>query len=238
MGQHLEAVVAANVRRLRISRGWSQADLHRALTAQGLRRWSAATVALVETGRQRADRLADLAALCSVFGVPLADLIAGDDTIDTDTGAVPLCVIRDALAGRVDQPADPFQVDELHDVVRTTRRLSTQFRPHDLMLASLDLFGRWDFNAMRNEMVETEDGADDDPRSIQARRGHVTRRLLEQLAEHIRAEGLDAIRERNTRPMLTQLLQDPRYRDAAGRAQLRALLDEAGLSDDEIGELK
>lgn len=234
MGQHVAAVVAANVRRLRAKRGWSQADLHRALSAQGIRRWSASTVAQVETGRQRADRLLDLAALTSVFGVPLAELIEGEGQVDTDTGDMSLTDIRDALAGRA-APARPDQADELHDLARTARR-STALSAEDFMLASLDLFGRWDFNAMRNELVAAEGEAD--ARTVQARRGHVTRRLLEQLADHIKVEGLDAIRARNTRKMGAQLLQDPRTRDTYTRAHLRNLLDEAGVDPDEIEESK
>lgn len=209
--RHLEDVVADNIRRLRTERGWSQAELATALFLVQLRQWSPSTVALVETGKQRADRLLDLAALCQVFGVPLTELITGDGAIDLQGGdSVQIATIRDCLAGnspgvtneRLNSTNDPFELARIARNIGLTRA--------QLILACYDRLNRWDFNNLREEWADIPPGTS--TRTAQAMRGHATRRILELVQRHVVADGVTAVEQSAMRKLRADIRKNPELR--------------------------
>lgn len=146
----------------------------------------------------------DLAALCDAFGVPLSELIRDDESLlpgdnyvdtkgngDNDDG-IALADIRAWLDGKRPVMPEPIR-DDMRDPYEMGR-LAKQagLSQADLEMVCTDLYGRADLDVMRNEMA----GSDDDRRTIQAKRGHVTRQLLAEVAAHVESEGVDTIRAR------------------------------------------
>ena len=72
-----ETRAGQRVRELRQERGWSQTDLARRLGAYGFD-LTQTTVAKLERGA-RPIRLNEVAALADIFGVPVSDLVGGDE---------------------------------------------------------------------------------------------------------------------------------------------------------------
>lgn len=202
----LAAVVGDNVYRLRTERGWSQAQLAAQLNARGILGWQPSTVALVETGKQRADKVLELAALCQVFAVPLEELLAGPlgVPIKVDGGpALPLESIRLALSGttaspRIAEVELPASVWDSAPLARALGISSEQFRA-----LVFDVFGTWNYFNLRDAKAGMMPGfpyqraadAELDP-SVRAHRGHATREILAALAAVLERDGIEAIWER------------------------------------------
>ena len=76
----MSTVIATNIRRLRLERGWTQRDLMDELDRKGLK-WSRATAADVESPDRRKVSIEELLVLSWVFGKPLEVLLrpVGDD---------------------------------------------------------------------------------------------------------------------------------------------------------------
>lgn len=107
----LGLVVGHNVTRLRTERGWTQRELIERLNLADPGagpQWSSASLSLLENRGARGERLSDLAALCSVFGVALWALLDNvDDRLDVETQSGTFRTIgwiTSALRGEHDGP--------------------------------------------------------------------------------------------------------------------------------------
>ena len=195
----LEHAVARNIRDLRVAREWSQADLASYMRVNGFP-WQPNRVAQVETLRRPVTTL-ELAGLTWVFGVPVTDLLAGDDDVTLpDGGSVPLTRIREALSGAVGRtvnrttvrrPSGAGQTDE--EVRKIAARLSVS-TPLVNWLAQR-MWGQ-SFAAERDRRAGDLTGLSS--RSAQTKRGHATRALISEASAYLDEHGRAALeRARN-----------------------------------------
>lgn len=194
--------VGERLRARRELRGWRQEDVAHAMRT-ALHPWQRVTVAAVESGG-RAISLTEQAALCGVFGRSWVDLLRLDEergevhlllsgqfcppstvAIETAPGVwVRWETFLEALAdgGRLEWGAvggpGPVQPDETDRKAARSLGISAEEvhrLGHDLWAAPL--------SAERDRILSADDNAP--ARSVQARRGHVTRALMQQLREEI-----------------------------------------------------
>ena len=197
----LTEVIRRNMLRLRTERGWSQRHLSVLMRGQGIRQWTPNAVAQIEGGRQRADRIADVAALCAVFAITVTELLECNERVVLDGGEqVSVATLVSALDGRLTPPeiADLGALDTLdrYDAERKAAHVLglDQMEFHDLCHEVFILPGGISFTEYRDRHAGiTEDMADS---SVRARRGHATRELLMQMKQVLDRDGIDAISAR------------------------------------------
>lgn len=171
----LDQVVARSVLRLRLRAGVTQTELARRLRGEGIRPFSQSSVASVE---------------------------AGDEDVDLPDGrTVPLEAIRQALGGtRVGAPPAEVRFDydaqyendrgsDDVELARLARRAGVP--PEQMAAVSRAVFGKPWFLRLRDERAGIT--ADMPARSAQAKRGHATRAMLEEIRAVVAEEGLAAI---------------------------------------------
>lgn len=177
----LEHVMARAMIRLRTERGWTQADLAIRMQAAGCP-WTINRVTQLETLRRRVS-LFEAVTLSWVFDVPIADLFAGNEDVETpDGGSAPLSDIRAAMSGQNVRPQIDALVLRPESVVNEeTRKIASRLRvtPRELEQAARARFGR--------SFVEERDGRLGDTnglpkRSVQTKRGHISRTLITEIA--------------------------------------------------------
>ncbi|TFV67227.1 UNVERIFIED_ORG: hypothetical protein E4P37_03455 [Bacillus sp. AZ43] len=189
----LDALVADRVRELLAEDGLRHEDLAAGMRTLGFR-WRANRVTQLATGR-RGISLVELAGICEVLRRPLAELLGGagaDEKITLphpqhDAARVPLGHIVAALSGTAgrwtaygaDFAAEMEAVTEA--TVKAARRLGRT--PTEVSVASAELWGR-PLTHERDARLDGDPEGDDDPRRRQARRGHVTRALIDELRAH------------------------------------------------------
>jgi len=180
----LEHVVARNVIALRQQIGATQAELAAKMRASGFT-WQTNRVAQIETLR-RPVSLLEVVGLARVFGVPVTQLLDGDDQIDLPSGgAMPLGGVRDALAGVLFAEVRDATPDELREHQAAAEELRKMAKQLDVPSNVLDglayrCFGQ-SFRAEREKRLGVVAGMS--ARSAQTKRGHVSRRLLAELQE-------------------------------------------------------
>lgn len=175
------------------------------MRAEGIRSWSAGVVALVENGRQRADRLQDLVALCSVFRVPLAELLQGNEDIRVDWNEISLSEVRQALDGTLTSPTvQPPRKSSAGDLQKMARR--TGLSPVDLILATVFATEgqTWDFGQWRDD-IGGIDGMPPLNSALSTARRLATNEILAKLADMLHRYRIEWIREQ-AKPLLIQLL--------------------------------
>jgi len=126
MVTNVQSWVAMRLHSLRSERGWSQSRLATEVRRQGLT-WSPGTVAQIEQGTMRADRLAELAALCAAFRIPLSEFLGPEDPPEAlhmpDGRPVPLGGLQAALRGApIEDEAEVSKEDDPYEVARLARR--------------------------------------------------------------------------------------------------------------------
>ncbi len=158
--------------------------------------WTQSTVAAVEAvGTKPRDLdLAELAALCGLYGVALPELLQAPGRVTVGAGAVVrLASLRAALERgaelRVERPeAETRRLDRLsaeqseatqHAARALSKRLSQQVRPAEVTDAASALWG-CSLAAERDSRLD-ERYPGRTQRQRQALRGHVTRALLDEL---------------------------------------------------------
>lgn len=176
-------------------------QLAAAMRDQGLRFWSHNVVALVETGRQRADRLLDLAALCRVFAVPLRELIATEEQVQTDGGPTDPAEIMVALEGSpLSRHLRWAGMD--HRPVEPPGEMKQYAARIGLTEAEFALILRRQFHAygFRQEL-DSRAGVTDatSERAARALRGWAARALLQEISELIQQDGKEVLLARLAR---------------------------------------
>ncbi len=196
----LHAVIGRNVRDHREGQGLTQDALTRALRSGGLT-WTRSTLAKVERG-ERPVTVEELVVLSVVTGVPVPDLVGGDDRVELAPDTFPTGdEVASVLAGQV-ASSDPRTVpgwgmtpDEISAVdnaaavgepeVHAAQRLGVD--AIEVVRAARRLWGRT-LAAERDSRVAGRIEPDADARSRQAVRGHITRGLLAELRDELERE--------------------------------------------------
>jgi transcriptional regulator with XRE-family HTH domain len=150
----LEAVVAANIARLRKANNLNQEQLAHALRYEGLR-WDRATVAGVETGRRQV-RLTEAVALCDVLGVSMAELVTPPgDAVKVDQGSWAAGFLRAVVEGDEDYVGPDFSSPARFTADRLAR-LALARGSQQRAAAVENLSARWDLDPSitRGEMKD------------------------------------------------------------------------------------
>lgn len=140
----------------------------------------------IEAGRRGVVGVLELAGLCWALETPLMELLAGQDQVDLPSGGTAgLGELRDALqsGGRKVAIAGPRAAGVHDDETRRAAR-KLQVAPWIVERVALEVWGR-SLAAQRDRCIGDLTGVS--PRSAQARRGHVTRALVEDLATPVKA---------------------------------------------------
>jgi transcriptional regulator with XRE-family HTH domain len=195
------AVVGGSIRRLREARHRTQDDVARAARSAGIR-WNSSRVAALERG-EKPIALSDLLELKAVLdlagveGVTWSDLFDSDDVVSFPHGWVAAREIGKALSGQPSE-LDPNRVRLMMSIREKTqhftggeaerkaaRRLGVDVRT--VLDTSMALWQR-SLTAERNARLQAALPDGGEPRTVQARRGHITRQLVAALEERL-AEG-------------------------------------------------
>ena len=183
----LEHVVARNAVQLRRNRGWTQLDLARAMSDVGME-WTPGRAQEVESYGGTLS-LTEVLGLCWALGVPLADLLGGDEqiTLPETSREIGLSAFRDAISGRgairLPNPkaADAADVEEVR-----TKAADLAISPDIFIELCRQRFGR-SFRAERDHRAGDLSALR--PRSAQVKRGHAGRAVLSDLRDHIAGLG-------------------------------------------------
>jgi hypothetical protein len=186
----LDAVVARQLREVLDTEVMRREDFAQQMRQLGFR-WTGNTITQVVTGR-RALSLLEAAGVCAALGVPLADFLGAEGEVklpNYDKG-IPVGDITEALRtgsgswGRRGLTAALFgsaQGEFEEADVKAAKRLSVS--PAEIGQAAMHLWNR-PLGAERDHRFPTDDldfNAPENRRTLQARRGHATRALIEEL---------------------------------------------------------
>ncbi len=185
----LDGLIAQRLTEVLADEGLRREDLAQAMTQLGFR-WTA-NIATQVTTRRRSLSLLELAGLCCALRRPLDDFLRRDAEIPLPAGGnVEVEDVRQALAHGAWVWASKAQtfsrirsayVDYTEAAIKAARRLGVSLPQVDA--ASRELWGHT-LGQERDRRVKRADG--ESPRTLQARRGHVTRELMSELSEHLR----------------------------------------------------
>lgn len=189
----LDAVIAQRLRALLDDKGMRQQDLAAGLGTLGFD-WTPNRVAQVVTGR-RPLSLLESAGVCEALGLPLADLLGstGEVKLPNHNSRFPVADIAEAVRsgggkwgerGAVRAIFGPAQREFEEARAKAARRLGVT--PEDIDAASMSLWGR-PLGAERDGRIKSDDvdlNAPENRRTLQARRGHATRALIEELRSY------------------------------------------------------
>ncbi len=183
----LDEAVARRLRELLQERGLRHEDLARGMTDLGFR-WTGNRVTQVVTGR-RPMSLLEVAGVCCVLHTAVEDLLLGaTGVVDLPGGSVDVDDVRQALGGGHAWAARRATFRDVRDAladhaeatVKAARRL--EVTPAEVDEAARALWGQV-LAGERDRRVGSVEG--ESPRALQARRGHVTRALLDELRQYL-----------------------------------------------------
>lgn len=181
----LDALVAERLRSHLEERGLRREDMARAMTELGFR-WTGNTVTQVITGR-RTLSLLEVAGLCEVLHEPVTALLEPAANLALHEGSVRGSEVAAALSGHGGgwRGRRAYgQRKRVSDEATLTAAVRLDVLREDVLAASYELWGR-DLAEERDHRVEAEPGSEEDnARRRQARRGHVTRALMQELRAH------------------------------------------------------
>lgn len=189
-----DALLAANIRRIRTDLGWRQADLAEHMHPYA--GWNSSTVAWVENGR-RAISGAEVYWLCVVLGVGADELMKGSRRVVRSDGLAiaSVWVRRAAMAqGFPARRTSPEDATARDDERKAAARLGVT--PEVFRVLIYMTFGRH-LDQERNRRIGDVTGLS--PRTIQAKRGHATRAIVAELSALIDEHGIEAVLNRRTR---------------------------------------
>lgn len=194
--ESIDVVIGRRVADLRGERGWTQSQMRDLAQRFGVD-WSQSTVSEIESGKRRTDRIEVLAVLCSMFGIGLDQLLAGDDQVMLGR-AWTLSELREALRGELEPASEKpgtarFGGDNPVEVQRMADKLGVTV--DELRVLVMAKYGKGSFPiAQRDELAGV--AQDDTSRSAQAKRGHATRRMLKEITEMVERDGAEATMQR------------------------------------------
>lgn len=194
-GDGLAVVLGANVKRLRVAAGLTMEDAALAARAVDGGAWTAPRWADLEGGRRSLTLATMLTAhevVAAPAGLPLtalfADLPGEPVRVATGAGSRELSGIRAVLSGSVTDPTRQGPADAVEQAPADSARAATRaaarrlgITPAQVTRAAHERWGR-----PFAEVVDDAAGG----RTGQAR-GHVTRRLADELADHLGITGED-----------------------------------------------
>jgi transcriptional regulator with XRE-family HTH domain len=198
----LSAAIASGLRSYRVRQGLTQEDVAGAARMAGLPSWTAVTIAHIEAGRRKATSLDDLICLS------LALHTTPDRLIDMSTARiqcnnfdVPTPWLRFLVTGGKQGTEPPLATVQrgntriLLDEGATEAERKAAQRLHvtvdDIRAAAkaLKRGKRWSRRTLDREreyrLEQLASERQEDARTLQARRGHITRKLLDDLTEQI-----------------------------------------------------
>lgn len=183
----LDELLARRLRELIAAQRLRHQDLADGMRVLGFA-WTSNRVTQVITGR-RGLSLLEVAGLCELLRRPLSDLIGRSGDVALPEGSVRASELLNALSGKPGLWRGRGEARRLlrswdETTAKTARRIGST--PDEVLAASYALWGR-DLAEERDHRVEAEQAAtsEDDPRRLRARRGHVTRALVEELRAHL-----------------------------------------------------
>jgi transcriptional regulator with XRE-family HTH domain len=189
----LGQVIGRNLRAVRKERNWRQDDLAGYLRAIVGFNWTRSTITHIESGQRSLDvaEFAGMLVNLGLLGVSATQLLRGSGFVELGDAAVSLSELRRAFAG------DPFRVDvrrhiaiavedtdeaELASRGDTEQNVAARLGSDPLRVSEL-AFERWG-----RSLTDERDARVDDlapkratSRTLQALRGHVTRKLQDEL---------------------------------------------------------
>jgi len=192
-GEPLASYLGRQLARIREERGLRQQDIAAKFADLGIP-WTRNTVATFEIGR-RTVTLEEALLLCAAYDVPLAQVMKKEPETWIQVGPLRLTAhtVGSTLAGGTAQEllSTPALRSTLKFVPvvspteaerRAARRLKVSVAR--VVTASEELWHGRRLEAERDRRVEKA-GAGEDPATLRALRGHVTRQLLDELGESL-----------------------------------------------------
>jgi transcriptional regulator with XRE-family HTH domain len=188
----LDGRLAGRLRAILENEGRRREDLAREMAVLGFR-WTGNTVSQVINGR-RGLSLLELAGVCEALGSPLLELLGpGEVTLPNGRSVTVAQIAKAVSTGGGDWQARAMvravfgpAHREFEEVdTKAARRLGVA--PDEVRAASLHLWNR-PLAAERDHRIRTDDldtGSPDGRRTLQARRGHATRTLVDELKAHL-----------------------------------------------------
>lgn len=187
----LDGLAAARLRDLLEAQGRRREDVAQKMAVLGFR-WTGNTASQVINGR-RGLSLFELAGLCEALEIPLLELLGADGAVTSPDGSRSVTVpqIVDAIdTGGGDWQARAtvralFRQELDEATAKVSRRLGVE--PKDVDEAAMSLWGR-PLAVERDHRIQSDDldlNAPENRRTLQARRGHATRALIDELRAHL-----------------------------------------------------
>lgn len=196
----LDAELASRLRAMLDERGMRREDLARGMVGLGFR-WTGNTVTQVVTGR-RGLSLLELAGVCEVLGQPLPGLVDPDAQFQLPSGdTIGVAPVLLALAMRTgdwtklmatksrirgEQAAVERLLGLLNEEATFTAAQRLGVMPGDVDEAAEQLWGHSFTTERDNRVGDPPEGSDtaNSRRALQARRGHASRAMIEELRAH------------------------------------------------------
>ena len=187
----LDQVVARNLERIRSTAGWSQDEVASRGWRIGLP-WTRSTITALEGGR-RSLSISELVLLALTLETSVTELLAGRGYVELGDGSeLPLTDVRDVLGGDRDMAAVRKRIRQgRHQKYQRAMQAvsgeaeqkaarSLGVTSQTIAEAAFDLWGR-SLTEERDAKVDKEGPNLASARSVQALRGHVTRRLVSEI---------------------------------------------------------
>ena len=187
----LDQVVARNLERIRSTAGWSQDEVASRGWRIGLP-WTRSTITALEGGR-RSLSISELVLLALTLETSVTELLAGRGHVELGDGSeLALTDVRNVLAGDRDMAAVRKRIRQVRHqkYQRAMQAVSGEAEQkaarslgvtsQTIAEAAFDLWGR-SLTEERDARVDKEGPNLASARSVQALRGHVTRRLVREI---------------------------------------------------------
>ncbi len=190
-------MVASRLREVLDDESMRREDLAQQMHQLGFR-WTGNTITQVVTGR-RALSLLEAAGICAALGTSLADFLgsSGEVKLPNFDDRFPVADIGEAIRsgggdwgsrGLVRSLLGPASREFAEVNVKAARRLGVS--PAEVNEAAMQLWNR-PLGAERDHRFDTSDldfNAPENRRTLQARRGHATRALIDELRAHFASQ--------------------------------------------------
>lgn len=187
------AVIGENLRRVREDRRQTQDEASRYLHGHGLP-WSRERIYTIELGNRGTVSVEELAVLSHAYGVPLSEWFAGDGEVDlSPTTYVERWRLRDFLDAGGERALVPLHhlgapVERAAGIGDAERKVAARLdrTAAEVVSAGLELWGRTVTEERDRRLGDTFDLP---TRTVQAKRGSITRALVRELGAHLEGKS-------------------------------------------------